>query len=86
MTSIVALSQTRAVDRTLAEAGRVRGGVDLTAERESDEERYRLRVNLAAAVAVVVLIAAGWWLVNSMAETQKAHGCYASGARYCSLF
>jgi len=86
MTAIVAFSQKRPVNGTLGEAGLASNSGDLAAERESDEEHYRLRVNLAAAVVAVVLIAAGWWIVNSLAETQKAQGCYASGSHYCSLF
>lgn len=58
-------------------------GADLNAAPE--EDRHRDRVNLFAAVAVVLLIAAGLWIVNSLVETEKVQGCYASGTRYCSL-
>ena len=85
MTSIVAFSRKHPADRTLGEARPARNNMDSTAARESDEERARLRVNLAAAVVAVVLIAAGCWIVNSLAETQKIQSCTASGARYCSL-
>jgi hypothetical protein len=36
---------------------------------EIDEERYRSRVNLLGAIVAVLLIAAGWWIVNSLATT-----------------
>jgi hypothetical protein len=51
----------------------------------SEDDRQRGRVNLFAAIAVVLLIAAGWWLVNSFVESLKVQGCYAAGTRYCSL-
>jgi polyhydroxyalkanoate synthase subunit PhaC len=35
------------------------------------------------AIVVVLLIAAGWWIVNSLAETQKAQTCHATGTNYC---
>jgi hypothetical protein len=50
-----------------------------------DDDDHRTRVNLAAAAAILVLIAIGVWLTNAMVETQKAHGCYSSGDRTCSL-
>jgi hypothetical protein len=58
---------------------------DGAAEFEIDEERHRNRVNLLAAVVAVLLIAAGWWIVNSLVETQRAQSCYATGTLYCSL-
>jgi hypothetical protein len=56
----------------------------VSTEAETDEDSSRNRANFFAAVVVVLLIAAGWWLVNSLAETQRVHGCYTSGTRYCS--
>jgi hypothetical protein len=53
-------------------------------EFEIDEDRHRNRVNLLGAIVGVLLIAAGWWIVNSLAETQRAQSCYATG-NYCSL-
>ncbi len=81
MTSIAAFPRDTALDRP-------RRGVD-SFERAptaaGEDDRQRARVNLFAAIAVVLLIAAGWWLVNSFVESQKVQGCYASGTRYCSL-
>lgn len=86
MASIAAFPQERIVSRTPGDAVASKSSGDLKAELESDEDcRQRGRVNLFAAVTVIVLIAAGWWLVNSLVETQKVQGCYASGTRYCSL-
>ena len=53
---------------------------------ESDVEyRHRMQVNLVAALAVVALLTIGAWLANAMVESQRVQGCYASGARHCSL-
>jgi hypothetical protein len=44
-----------------------------------------MRVNLFAAAALIALIGVGIYIVDAMVETQKAHGCYTSGQRSCSL-
>jgi hypothetical protein len=85
MASITAFPRQPAINPTRSDANPFRNGADLDAEFEIDEYRHRNRVNLFAAIAVVLLIAAGWWLVNSLVETEKVHGCYASGAHYCSV-
>jgi hypothetical protein len=55
-------------------------------ESEGDDGyRHRMRMNLLAAAAVAVLMGAGMWIAGAMVETQKAHGCYTSGQRFCSL-
>jgi hypothetical protein len=81
MASLTAVPSKASVDPTRSDAHTFRHGA---AEFEIDEERHRNRVNLLAAVVAVLLIAAGWWIVNSLAETQKAQSCYATGT-YCSL-
>jgi hypothetical protein len=53
--------------------------------RPESEDDHRMRVNLFAAVAIIVLITVGMWLANALVETQRAQGCYSSGARTCSL-
>ena len=78
MSSITAFPPEAALNRTRKDA-------DRGPTAASEDDRQRGRVNLFAAIAVVLLIAAGWWLVNSFVETQKVQGCYASGTRYCSL-
>jgi hypothetical protein len=50
-----------------------------------DGYRHRMRMNLFAAALVVVLIGIGMWIANAMVDAQRAHGCYTSGQRYCSL-
>jgi ferric-dicitrate binding protein FerR (iron transport regulator) len=78
MTSITAFPREAALNRPRKDAGR-------SPTAASEDDRQRGRVNLFAAIAVVLLIAAGWWMVNSFVESQKVQGCYASGTRYCSL-
>ena len=75
MASIVAFPQKKAVKPTRRDA---------EAELEIDEDSQRGRINFFAAIALVLVIAAGWWLVNSLVETQRVQGCYASGTHYCS--
>jgi hypothetical protein len=61
--------------------------VDLQRKREDEDEfRQRMKVNLAAAIVLLGVLAIGFWLVDAMVGTQKVHGCYTSGAHSCSLF
>jgi len=84
--SIPAFSRERGVNRTGGDASPVRNVARLDAEPESDDDfRNRMRDNLFAAVAVIVLMCIGVWLVDVMVDTQKAHGCYTPGERSCSL-
>jgi hypothetical protein len=50
-----------------------------------DGYRHRMRMNLLAAAAVAVVLGAGMWIADAMVDAQKAHGCYTSGQRFCSL-
>jgi hypothetical protein len=81
MTSIAALPREAALNPPRKEAD----SLDRGATAASEEDRQRARVNFFAAIAVVLLIATGWWLVSSFVQMQKVQGCYASGTRYCSL-
>jgi hypothetical protein len=80
MASIAALPSPTPAHQTRSDTHPYRHG----AEYEIDEERHRNRVNLLGAIVAVLLIAAGWWIVNSLAGTQKAQSCYGTGT-YCSL-
>jgi len=63
-------------------------GARVEFEQESagdDGYRHRMRMNLLAVAAVVVVMGAGIWIAGAMVNTQKAHGCYTSGQRFCSL-
>jgi hypothetical protein len=75
MASIIAFPEKRAVKPTRRDA---------EAALEIDEDSQRGRINFFAAIALVLVIAAGCWLVNSFVEMQRVQGCYASGAHHCS--
>ncbi len=85
MTSITAFPQGRDANRTRGDADPPSKGVEWKSAPESEQEDNRGRANLFAVAALIVLMAVGWWMVNSFIQTEKAQGCYASGARYCSL-
>lgn len=60
--------------------------VDLTkfeAGEERDDFRQRMTVNLLAFGFTAILIAAGVWIVISLAEAQKNQDCVLSGRRSC---
>ncbi len=50
----------------------------------TDDYRHRMLVNAAALAFVVVLIGAGLWLADTMAEMRKNQDCVLSGRRNCS--
>jgi hypothetical protein len=86
MVSITAFPPDRIVNRTRGDASPVRNVAALKAGPESDDDyRHRMRENLFAALVVAVLLTFGVWLVGVMVDNQKAHGCYTSGDRFCSL-
>jgi hypothetical protein len=66
MGSITAFPSNPSINPTPSDAHTFRHGA---AEFEIDEERHRNRVNLLGAIVAVLLIAAGWWIVNSLAGT-----------------
>jgi hypothetical protein len=53
--------------------------------KEGSEYRHRMQVNFLAAAFLIALITMGVWIADAMVDTQKAHGCYTSGERSCSL-
>ena len=60
-------------------------GFKAVADLEADAYRHRMRVNFFAAGFLIILMGAGMFIANAMVDTQKAHGCYTSGQRSCSL-
>jgi hypothetical protein len=64
---------------------RVQSGPKIAADLEEDAYRDRMRVNFFAAGLLIVLMGLGMCIANAMVDTQKAHGCYASGQRFCAL-
>jgi len=51
---------------------------------EPEDYRHRMKVNAAAFVVVVVLIGAGLWLAETMAELRKHEDCVLSGRKNCA--
>jgi hypothetical protein len=84
MISIAPFSEERSGVQAEDDAVRVRNVAD-SEDRPESEDDHRMRVNLFAAVAIILLITVGVWLANALVETQRAQGCYSSGARTCSL-
>lgn len=55
------------------------GGV----EDAPDEYRHRMTMNGLAAVVLVALMAAGWWIADTMAGLRKTQDCALSGRKNC---
>lgn len=55
-------------------------------ERREDEDDYRHRmiVNIFALVFTAILVVAGVWVANKIAEMRKQQDCVLSGRRSCS--
>ena len=51
---------------------------------DTDDYRHRMKVNVAAFVVVVLLIGAGLWLAETMAELRKHEECLLSGRHNCT--
>lgn len=54
-------------------------------DRDAEEdERDRRATNIFLAVAAVLVIGGGTWLMNAMADARKAQLCLESGRRNCN--
>jgi hypothetical protein len=51
---------------------------------DTDDYRHRMKVNVAAFVVVLLLIGAGLWLAETMAELRKHEDCILSGRHNCT--
>lgn len=51
---------------------------------DHETERERRATNIFLAVAAILIIGGGLWLVNSMADSRKAQLCLESGRRNCN--
>ena len=49
-----------------------------------EDERDRRATNIFLAVAAVLVVAGGVWLVNAMVDSRKAQLCFESGRRNCN--
>ena len=50
---------------------------------ENDNYQHRMVVNILAFFIVAILIGAGLWLANTMADMRKNQDCVLSGRRSC---
>ncbi len=50
---------------------------------ESEDREHRVFVNLAAAIAVLLLALAAFWLMKTLDERRKLENCLNSGRRDC---
>jgi hypothetical protein len=50
----------------------------------ADDYRHRMITNAIVAVVVVLLIGAGWWIADTMAQMRKNQDCVLSGRRGCT--
>jgi hypothetical protein len=50
---------------------------------ERAEQERRRRVNLVSAIAVLLLIVGGYWLVNYLQRNANIEACIESGRRDC---
>ncbi len=60
------------------------GKYERTAIEGDDDYRHRMLMNGFAALAVIVLVAAGWWIADTMAQMRKDQDCVLSGRRGCT--
>ncbi len=51
---------------------------------ESEDDARRVFVNLAAAIAVLVLALAAFWLMKTLDERRKLENCLSFGRRDCA--
>jgi hypothetical protein len=50
----------------------------------TDDYRHRMTMNLLGLLVTVVLVVAGIWVVDKIAELRKTQDCYLSGRRNCT--
>jgi len=53
-------------------------------DHDAEDERDRRATNIFLAVAAVLVIGGGIWLMNAMADARKAQLCLESGRRNCN--
>lgn len=49
-----------------------------------DDYRHRMTVNVLGLVVTILLVVAGIWLADKIAETRAAQDCFLSGRRNCT--
>ena len=52
-------------------------------EKEEDAHSQRVFVNLLAVIVCLLILIAGYWLMNKLWESKKLQDCVFSGRRNC---
>jgi hypothetical protein len=50
---------------------------------DGDDYRHRMRMNAASLVILALLVAAGVWIANALAELRRQQDCALQGRRNC---
>jgi hypothetical protein len=51
---------------------------------DGDDYRHRMRMNAASLVVLVLLVIAGVWIANTVADVRKQQDCALQGRRNCT--
>jgi hypothetical protein len=62
---------------------RLRPIIDPLRQFEQDEDRRRMRQNLAAGVVVALLVTLGFWLIDGLTTSGHIAVCFESGHQHC---
>lgn len=49
-----------------------------------DDYRHRMKMNIAGLAATIILVVAGIWIANTMAQMRKNQDCVLTGRRGCT--
>jgi hypothetical protein len=58
-------------------------GYERTTQDGPEEYRHRMAMNGLGALVLIALMAAGWWIADSMANLRKNQDCALSGRKNC---
>ncbi len=53
-------------------------------KRDPEEERRRIRTNVAALILAAVLVLVGWFLVDKLGQSARMQDCLMSGRSNCA--
>jgi hypothetical protein len=73
-----------AMDRQKKPQGSDQGRDQGPNQDAEEDERDRRATNIFLAVAAVLVVGGGLWLVNAMVDSRKAQVCFESGRRNCN--
>jgi len=62
----------------------IRDLADYERTETADDYRHRMTMNLLGLLVTIVLVVAGIWIVDKIAELRKNQDCYLSGRRNCT--